>query len=110
MVIAMAVGLTLIALAVTGWMLRVVRERDPVERAWLAFCKRLARAGAARAPYEGPLDYARRALAQWRERTDAAQLAAIQAIAEGYALLRYGPKPDKVRVEQFTHLVRNFRL
>ncbi len=61
MVIAMVIGLSLIALAVTGWMLRVVRERDPVERAWMAFCKRLARAGAARAPYEGPLDYGKRA-------------------------------------------------
>jgi transglutaminase-like putative cysteine protease len=110
MVVAMVIGLALISLAVTGWMLRVVRERDPVERAWIAFCRRLARAGAARAPYEGPLDYAARAAAQLRAGVDGQGPAAIGAIAQRYARLRYGPKPDKVRVEQFTQLVRNFRL
>jgi transglutaminase-like putative cysteine protease len=105
MVLAMVVGLGLIAMVVTGWMLRVVRERDPVERAWATFCKRLARAGAPRAPYEGPLDYGRRAADQLTP-----QSTAIQAIAEVYARLRYGPKPDKVRVQQFMQLVRNFQL
>jgi hypothetical protein len=76
-----------------------------VERAWATFCKRLARAGAPRAPYEGPLDYGRRAADQLTP-----QSTAIQAIAEVYARLRYGPKPDKVRVQQFMQLVRNFQL
>ena len=114
MVLAMVVGVGLIALVVTGWMLRAVRERDPVERAWGAFCKRLARAGAPRAPHEGPLDYGRRAageLAAHREAAQARETAgAIEAIAQVYARLRYGPKPDKVRVQQFTQLVRNFQL
>ena len=105
MVLAMVVGVGLIALVVTGWMLRVVRERDPVERAWQAFCKRLARAGMPRAPHEGPLDYGSRAAGLL-----AAQGSAIQAVADLYARLRYGPKPDKVRVQQFTQLVRNFQI
>ena len=109
MVIAMVIGLSLIALVVAGWMLRVVRERDPVERAWQAFCKRLAKAGAPRAPHEGPLDYARRAQAQLQASPNTAA-AAIQGIADRYALLRYGPKPDKVRVQQFTQLVRDFQI
>jgi hypothetical protein len=109
MVLAMVVGIGLIAMVVTGWMLRVVRERDPVERAWAAFCRRLSRAGAPRAPYEGPLDYGRRAADQLAGGLTP-QGTAIQAVAEVYARLRYGPKPDKVRVQQFTQLVRNFQL
>lgn len=108
MVIAMVIGLGLISLAVTGWMLRAVRERDPVERAWARFCKRLARAGAPRAPHEGPLDYGRRAA---RELGGAStKPAPIEAVAELYARLRYGPKPDKVRVRQFAQLVRDFQI
>jgi len=113
MVIAMVIGVGLIALAVTGWMLRAVRERDPVERAWSAFCRRLARAGAAREASEGPLDYGRRAAATLRPGRAAPASQgdeAIQTIAGIYALLRYGPKPDKVRVQQFTQLVRKFHL
>lgn len=105
MVLGLVVGVGLIAMVVTGWMLRVVRERDPVERAWQAFCKRLARAGTPRAPHEGPLDYGNRAAGRL-----AAQGSAIQAIADLYARLRYGPKPDKVRVDQLTQLVRNFQI
>lgn len=105
MAIAMVTGVALIGLVVAGWMLRAVREHDPVERAWKTFCKRLARAGAPRAAHEGPLDYGRRAAAQLQ-----AQAGAVQAIADAYARLRYGPKPDKVRVRQFTQLVRNFQL
>ena len=113
MVIAMVIGVGLVGLVVTGWMLRAVREHDPVERAWKTFCKRLARAGTPRAPSEGPLDYGRRAAGELLRgganvRADA--VAAIPTIAAGYARLRYGPKPDKVRVQQFTQLVRNFQL
>ena len=109
MVLAMVVGLGLISLVITGWMLRIVRERDPVERAWASFCKRLAKAGAPRASYEGPLDYGQRASEQLRAHNAEAETA-IQTIAQLYARLRYGPKPDKVRVQQFTQLVRKFQL
>jgi transglutaminase-like putative cysteine protease len=104
MAIAMVVGLGLVGLVVMGWMLRAVRERDPVERAWKAFCRRLGRAGAPRQAYEGPLDYGRRAAA----RLQGGQAQAVEVIAGTYAGLRYGPKPDKVRVRQFTQLVRDF--
>ncbi|MGH8850965.1 MAG: transglutaminaseTgpA domain-containing protein [Casimicrobiaceae bacterium] len=53
---------------------------------WRAACRRLARAGLARRPDEGPLAYAARAAARWPARA-----ALIGAIAERYAALRYGP-------------------
>jgi transglutaminase-like putative cysteine protease len=53
---------------------------------WRSVCRRLARAGLERRPDEGPLSYAERAAARWP-----ALAASINAIAERYALLRYGP-------------------
>jgi transglutaminase-like putative cysteine protease len=109
MAIAMVTGVGLICLVVTGWMLRAVREHDPVERAWRAFCKRLARAGAPRESFEGPLDYGKRAAALL-QREGLPRTSAVETVAGAYARLRYGPKPDKVRVRQFTQLVRDFQI
>ncbi|HEY2862926.1 MAG TPA: DUF3488 and transglutaminase-like domain-containing protein [Casimicrobiaceae bacterium] len=53
---------------------------------WRTACRRLARAGLERRPDEGPLSYAERVAARWP-----ALAASINAIAERYALLRYGP-------------------
>ena len=110
MVIAMALGVGLVSLAVTGWLLRAVRERDPVQRAWLALCARLARKGLAREAHEGALDYAARIGGGPRSGTDSHLAGALREIAARYAALRYGPKPDKVKVLEFTRLVRNFSL
>jgi hypothetical protein len=53
---------------------------------WNALCRRLARAGLARAPEEGPLAYTRRAAKRWP------QWAGVLArIGERYAQLHYGP-------------------
>jgi hypothetical protein len=53
---------------------------------WNALCRRLGRAGLARAPEEGPLAYTRRAGKRWP------QWASVLArIGERYAQLHYGP-------------------
>ena len=109
MVVAMTLGLGLVSLAVALWLLRVRREQDPVQRAWLRFCRRLARQGLARAPHEGALDFAERAAATLAQRRTAPErLGALRAIAEGYTALRYGRKPDKVAVAAFIRLTRSF--
>ncbi|MEO8847614.1 MAG: DUF3488 and DUF4129 domain-containing transglutaminase family protein [Casimicrobiaceae bacterium] len=69
-------------LAIMAW------RRRRGERAialWHAACARLASAGLPRLPWEGPLDYARRASARWPQFA-----IAFAAIAESYAALRYG--------------------
>ena len=109
MVIAMTLGLGLVSLAVALWLVRVKREDDPVQRAWLRFCKRLARQGVARAPHEGALDFAQRASTALAQRhTPPERLSTLRAIAERYAALRYGRKPDRVAVAAFIRLTRSF--
>ena len=109
MVIAMTLGLGLVTLAVALWLVRVKREQDPLQRAWLRFCRRLARLGLARAPHEGALDFAERATAALAQRCiPPERLGALRAIAEGYAALRYGRKPDKVAIAAFIRLTRSF--
>ena len=111
MVIAMTIGIGLITLAVTAWLLKAVRERDPVQRAWLAFCRLLGRRGLTREPHEGALDFATRATRQLAGGTRApARAADVELIARRYCALRYGRKPDKVRVAEFARLVRKFSL
>ena len=111
MVMAMVLGMGLITLVVTGWLLKARREEDPVQRVWERFCKRLARAGVARAPAEGPLDFGRRAAGQLRkEHAASAVLARIEAIVESYAALRYGPRRDVAGVRQFAQMVKELRV
>src|SRR6266852_5246491 len=87
------------------WLLRGIRREDPVQRAWLRFCDKLAHEGLARARAEGPLDYARRiALAL------PACENAVRAIAALYVDQRYGPRPDARPIARLKHLVREFGL
>src|SRR5258706_310883 len=66
------------------WSLSRTTRPDPVQAAWLAFCRKLGARGVARSLHEGPRDYserAARALPSARE--------AILAIAALYIALRY---------------------
>ena len=109
MVIAMVIGAGLVSLVVTGWLLKTQRERDPVQRAWERFCKRVARLGVQREPAEGPLDFARRASAHVAAaRPNSPATPFITRIAETYAALRYGPKADAAGVRQFAQMVKEF--
>ncbi len=58
---------------------------DPAQRAWLAVCRRLAKQGLARRPWEGALDYAERVARELPAAADD-----IRAIAQAYCALRYG--------------------
>lgn len=81
------------------------RSADPVVALYAAFCDRLAAAGVARGPAEGPLAFGRRA-------ADAlpAESARIIGIAAGYAGLRYGPaEPAPQRQQELRRLRREVR-
>jgi len=67
------------------WSLGRQSRPDPVQAAWLAFCRKLGGRGVARAPHEGPRDYAERAA-----RTLPSAREPIQAIGALYIALRYG--------------------
>lgn len=76
---------------------------DPLVRVYDRYCRKLARAGLARAPHEGPLDYARRAIARWPD-----QRHAIEAITAGYVAVRYGAGAPAETVRTLARDVRRF--
>jgi len=78
---------------------RVRRTRADAEVAlWARACRRLARAGLARRPDEGPLDYVERAALRWPQWADLFLL-----IGTSYAQLRYGA-PDARRATLLSKL------
>ena len=78
---------------------------DPVQRAWLRFCDKLARRGLAREPNEGPLDFQRRIIR--RRPAIAARTGEINRL---YAALRYHHQPDRGELKRLERLVRRFRI
>ncbi len=106
MALALLLLIGALLLGIALWMLlRQPAPRDPVQRAWLEFCRRLARHGLARQPGEGPRDYARRVAA-------ARPLLAgrINAITALYIALHYGKRAshasrDAARLQR---MVRRF--
>jgi protein-glutamine gamma-glutamyltransferase len=83
----------LAAVAALLWLLRVRRRRaqqDPVEAAYDAFCRLMAKQGRARQPDEGPHRYALRL--QEIEAPEAKK-AAMRSFLELYGKLKYG-RPD----------------
>jgi len=87
------------------WSFRRLARPDPVQRAWIAFCAKLGRRGLARAPHEGPRDYASRAAAALPAAADA-----IRAIGELYVALRYGRDADAPRIGELRRRVRDLRI
>lgn len=92
-------------LALIAWSLRRFIRPDPVQKAWLAFCRKLATRGVARTDHEGPLDYSERAAAK----VPIAE-SAIRRIAALYVALRYGRGTPAARVAELKRLVRKLRL
>ena len=72
-------------LVLFAWMLLRLVRPDPVQSAWAQFCRKLGARGVARAPHEGPRDYAERAA---RDLPAASE--PIRNIAALYIALRYG--------------------
>jgi transglutaminase-like putative cysteine protease len=108
LLLALSAVLGLILLVATIWAMRDSGSlrSDPLDRAWMLLGRRLARAGVARQPSEGPFDLLARARSALP-----ASAAAITRLVQDYVALRYGamePVPERVRV--FTRAVRNFRI
>lgn len=105
-ILALTAGVTFL-LALLGalllWQARPRAAGDPIQAAWLRFCRRLERMGVARRPYEGPRDFARRAAA-----AKPAQSVAIRRIVALYTALRYREAGDADTRRRFLRAVRDF--
>ena len=77
------------ALAILGLSRLRRRSTDAEVELWKRACRRLARAGLARRPDEGPLDYSERAAARWPRWSPL-----FRRVGETYASLHYGPRQD----------------
>jgi transglutaminase-like putative cysteine protease len=86
----------------------LVRDRPPRREAslvaWDRFCAKLASAGLARQPHEGPLDYLARIQAA-RPR----QAAEAEEITRRYVEARYGGGATREQLRKLASLVREFR-
>ena len=102
---AMATVLGAFTLLLLAWSLRRLARPDPVQRAWLAFCRKLAARGVVRAPHEGPRDFAARAA---RRLPGAAPR--ILAVGELYLGARYGREPAPARVAELRRRVRELEI
>jgi transglutaminase-like putative cysteine protease len=106
--LAIALGIGMSAwLAWLAWSLRRMARGarpDALARAWRRIDRRMARAGYARAPQEGVLNYCER-LARSRP----AAAAALSPLARRYALLRFGPAPAHGELRDFLRAARSFR-
>ena len=108
LLLAFSIALGVFLLAATLWAMRDVARTsdDALDLAWTRFARRLADAGVARKPGEGPLDFLSRA-----RRALPASANALGELVQNYVALRYGaiePAPERVRA--FTRAVRNFRV
>jgi protein-glutamine gamma-glutamyltransferase len=97
--------LGLMTIALLAWSLGRLTRPDPVQRAWRAFCRKLAARGVERAPHEGPRDYASRAA-----RALPASRRAILRIGYQYIRLRYGVHASRPGVKRLRRMVRELRL
>ncbi|HEV8108844.1 MAG TPA: DUF3488 and transglutaminase-like domain-containing protein [Burkholderiales bacterium] len=97
--------LGILTMLLLAWSLRRVARPDPVQRAWRAFCLKLAARGVERSPNEGPRDYAARAA-----RALPSARRAILHIGALYIGLRYGRERNPRRAKDLRRMVRELRL
>ncbi len=84
--IAFSISLLIVMIWTIWWFWRDQNKpTDPLEKAWRAFARRLAKSGIKKASHESATDFALRAAAQMP-----AHAASISALSYGYNNMRYG--------------------
>jgi hypothetical protein len=96
--------LGVMTLLLLAWSLKRLSRPDPVQKAWRAFCRKLAARGIERAPAEGPRDFAARAA-----RALPGARRSILHIGGLYIALRYGSHATEAGVARLRKLVQEFR-
>ena len=104
LILALAATLALVGFIVVPLVLRVrgPSEKDPVRKAWLAFLRRLEKAGVAASLSDGPMDLAAAAAVRLPAHRDQ-----IGRVADLYTRCRYAPQPPPV--DRLERAVRHFR-
>jgi hypothetical protein len=95
-------------LIVTGYLFWLRRRRlpqDPVQRLYLEYCRKLARAGIRREPHEGALTFAARAA-----RVRPALSAQLDEITRLYTGLRYGGEVGPEPMRRLYNRIAAFRV
>lgn len=98
-IIALLIALLIIAIYRSG------RKQDAITRAYSHFCKKVTAIGIRRAPYEGPVDFARRVVAQ---RPDLEPQ--VTRINDLYIALKYRPRHTPQQIKQLQQQVRSLKL
>ncbi len=104
MVTVMISLLGLIMAGLLAWSLKRIVRPDPVQKLWLAFCRKLASAGVSRKSYEGPRDFSERAAGTLPGVADA-----ILSIGERYMALRYGASRPQTEIDALKRSVKDLR-
>ena len=100
-VLAIAVALLVIYF---GWMQLGTRSRvNRVKVLYERFCRKIARLGAQRHPWEGPSDFSMRAAQLLPHESER-----IRQISNTYVSLRYAPEPDAIMLDRFAKEVSAF--
>ena len=97
------VAIALLAIYFAWIQLRTRSRVDRVKALYEYFCRKTARLGVPRGPYEGPLDFARRAAHSLPNESNR-----IRQIADTYILLRYAPQPAPGMLDRFVKEVNAF--
>lgn len=97
-------GVVLVVLLLAAVMLGVRPRREPVQRAYELFCRKMARLGLDRAASEGPLAFAQRCAAVRPELA-----AQINSITRHYVEVRYGGRAVPARLLALQRQVRDLR-
>ncbi len=106
LVLTLTAALALLMCWLTWWVRRELQpaRREPVVRAYLRLCAKLARVGLPRLAHEGAEAYADRVA---RQRPDLAP--AVRALCRRYSRLRYAEPGGRIAVSEFDAAVRAFR-
>ena len=79
---------------------------DPVQDIWLAFCRKMEKAGALRRPGQGPVDFLTTTI-----RTKTPRLfGRAKPIVDMYVRLRYARQADPKGIRRLRTLVKRFRV
>src|SRR5262245_49993190 len=97
------VAIALLAIYFAWMQLRTRSRVDRVKALYQYFCRKTARLGVPRDPYEGPLDFALRAAQLLPNESSR-----IRQIADTYILLRYAPQPAPGMLDKFAKEVNAF--
>jgi transglutaminase-like putative cysteine protease len=100
-ILIVAIALLVIYFA---WMQFRTRSRtDRVKTLYERFCRKAARLGVQRSPWEGPSDFSHRAALLLPDESER-----IREISNTYIALRYAPEPAAVALDRFTKQVNAF--